>query len=89
MSRHHVTPADRRLMRWLPLTLLLQRQTDQPARLWRDHPQLHRLLRAGLIVASYDASPRAITLSISARGEEARQGVFALPPASVLPDPRR
>lgn len=91
MSRRHhqVTPADRRFLRHLPLTLLFQRMTGQPERLFRDHPQLQRLLRARLITPSYDASANALTLNLSRKGDETLNSIFILPPDDVLPDPRR
>ena len=89
MSRHQIAPVDRRLMRHMPFTLLFQRMTDQPARYFRDAPQVDRLLRAGLITASYDAQANALTLCVSTRGRERLNGAFILPPEAVLPDPRR
>ena len=79
MSRHPVTPADRRLMRWMPMRLLFQRMHGQPERYLREAPQMHRLLRAGLITASYDASDNALTLCVSTRGQQSIAGQFILP----------
>jgi hypothetical protein len=62
MSRHPVSLADRRFLRHLPMTLLFQKQTGQPERMFRDLPQLQRLLDARLIATAYDASANAITI---------------------------
>ena len=79
-ARGQVTPADRRLMRHMPLTLLFQRMTGQPDRYMRDAPQVHRLLRAGLITFSYDADANALTLCVSTSGRERIASAFVLPP---------
>ena len=63
MSRHPITPSDRRFLRSLPMTFLFQQQRGQPERMFSEFPQLRRLLRAKLISTSYDASANAITIN--------------------------
>lgn len=63
MSRHPLSTADRRLLRHLPMTLLFQQQRGQPDRMFRDIPQLQRLLDAKLIATSFDMSANAITIT--------------------------
>lgn len=76
MSRHPITPADRRFLRSLPVTLLFQQQRGQPERLFREFPQLHRLLRAGMISPSYDASANAITINRGKALDEERRRIL-------------
>lgn len=91
MSRRErpLSPSDRKLIKRLPMTILFHRMPNQPARLFADQPQLHRLVRAGLVVAGFDASANAVTLSASTKAEQAIASIFVLPPAEALPDPRR
>ena len=76
MSRHPITPADRRFLRLLPMTLLFQQQRGQPERLFSEFPQLKRLLRAGMISPSYDASANAITINRGAGLEAERRRIL-------------
>lgn len=80
MSRSRLTPHDRRVLRWLPMTMLFQQQRDQPARAYRELPQLDRLVRTGLIEASYDPHANALTLYLTAAGRRALAG--GVPPVA-------
>lgn len=96
MSRHPVTPADRRFLRRLPMTLLFQKVPGQPERLFSEIPQLKRLLRAGMISPSYDASANALTINRGKALAEERRRIlgtqyaeleaeeFLLPPPETL-----
>lgn len=76
MSRRPIAPADRRFLRSLPMTLLFQKVPGHPERLFREMPQLHRLLREKLISTSYDASANAITINRGARLKEEQRRIL-------------
>jgi hypothetical protein len=76
MSRHPVTPADRRFLRSLPMTLLFQQQRGQPERMFTQFPQLRRLLKNKLISASYDASLNAVTINRGAALDHERRRIL-------------
>jgi len=77
--QRRLSPHDRRVLRWLPMTMLFQRQTHQPARAYRELPQLDRLVRTGLVEASYDPDANALTLHLSAAGRRALAGGVPAP----------
>ena len=76
MSRHPIAPADRRFLRSLPMTFLFQKVPGHPERLFREMPQLHRLLREKLISTSYDASANAITINRGPRLNDERRRIL-------------
>lgn len=68
---HHISPADRRLLRWLPLTMHFQNTRHQPAATFREVPQLQRMQRAGLITMAYDAKANTLLITRSAAQKQA------------------
>ena len=72
--QRRLSPHDRRVLRWLPMTMLFDRQKNQPATAYREMPQLDRLVRCGLIEASYDPHANALTLHLAPAGRRALSG---------------